>query len=134
MTDKEDFWQAAELGWDAIKSQVQADARKLNETVKSLKGQIEIDKRELIPSPGTLFVDNKTFPAIYLEVSLDIDGKMIKIHQLRRETVDDKGTENDGYLHLDLDSGENIVIKDETDRKLDTSAVSRRILQRFLDR
>jgi hypothetical protein len=138
---QERYWQVfpalLDRAWNNIKAQIKADAQKLNETRPgSLKGDIRVDGRDMIPQPSMLYVDNLVFPAIYLTIDCNTYGKYIKIHQLYRESFEGHGHEKDEYMNLDLDRDERLVITDQTTgRRLeDAATVSQYILSRFLNR
>lgn len=115
-------------------AQIRHDADKLNKTAgPALKGDIEINRRELIPNEGTLNVDNLTFPAIYLAIRLDTSAQSIHVHQLRRE-MEGMSEETDERLLLELDANDQIVIKDASGTRLDIAGVSKNVLARFLNR
>ena len=95
---------------------------------------MRINGRELIPSSNTLFVDNLVYPALYLDVQLDTHEQSINIHQLRRESMEGRGTKTDERLSLELDPNDQIVIKDPHGNRITVEGVSKYVLGRFINR
>jgi len=134
---KDRFWEIfpgmADRAWDGIKKRITGDAAKLNETSKSLRGQITINKRPIIPSASTLYVDNETFPTVLLEITVLPHAKCIKILQSGRTAPDANFKDSKETLNMDLDGNDQVVITDPNGQDLRVpDGVSKYILERFL--
>jgi len=137
--EQERFWSifpaVANRWWQALVIRIKQDAEKLNQTSRpAIKGEMRINGRELIPTEDTLYVDNLAFPALYLDIRLDVGARSIHIHQLRRESLEGRGRETDERLTLDLDTINDLAIKDSEGNSLSLEDASKYILRRFLNR
>lgn len=129
------FAPAAARKWQEIVAQIKSDADKLSRTARdAIKDNMRINGRELIPSGDTLFVDNLVYPAIYLDIQLDTRAQCIHIHQLRRDSMEGRGTKTDERLSLELDPNDQIVIKDPHGNRITVEGVSKYVLGRFINR
>ena len=134
---RQHFWEVfpamAERLWEHLTARLTQDAGRLSKVFPAeIKEAMLVNGRERVPQRNQLFIDNQAYPAIYLDIQLDSPGRSIRINELRRESLESKGWESHQRLLLELDSNDEIVIKDIEGEILSVDEVSKFILERFL--
>ena len=119
--------------WEALRSCLHHDARKLNARAWPLKGAIEIKKRDLIPSDSELNINKLALPAIRLTLQLNLGAETIKIVQTRKETPEGNYHDSTEVLQLTVVNDNEIAFVDPSGKTLDVQGASYYILSRLID-
>jgi hypothetical protein len=132
------FGPMAARQWEALELQLQRDVADLNKShyimqALLLCGEISINAQSS-SSPHELNLAKRGFPQITLTVTPDSNAQSIKIHQVRKETLEGDEIATVDRLQLHLNHKEQMSIRDRNGKELEIGQVSEYILRKFLEK